>query len=106
MQQNQAMALNPSVEKQATACEPRVGDWIATFTGRQAYPMDLRPSEITIEDIAHSLSMQCRYTGHCLRFYSVAEHSVLMARWWPGRPSTSAQSSPTPSAALRTGRVK
>lgn len=81
MQQNQAMALNPSVEKQATACEPRVGDWIATFTGRQAYPMDLRPSEITIEDIAHSLSMQCRYTGHCLRFYSVAEHSVLMARW-------------------------
>lgn len=58
----------------------RIGDWIQTFTGLQAYPMDLRPSEIKIEDIAHSLAMQCRYTGHCRRFYSVAEHSVLMAR--------------------------
>lgn len=59
---------------------PRLGDWIQVYSGQQAYPMDLRPSEIHIEDIAHSLSMQCRYTGHCLNFYSVAEHSVLMAR--------------------------
>jgi len=63
----------------------RIGGWIQTFTGRQAYPMDLRADEIHIEDIAHSLAMQCRYTGHCLRFYSVAEHSVLMARWIRGR---------------------
>lgn len=33
-----------------------------------------------LEDIAHSLSMQCRYTGHVKRFYSVAEHCVLMSR--------------------------
>lgn len=59
---------------------PRIGDWIQTYTGRAVYPMDMRPEDICIEDIAHALSMQCRYSGHCLRFYSVAEHSVLIAR--------------------------
>lgn len=59
----------------------RKGDWIQTFTGRQMWPMDPRADEIHIEDIAHSLSMQCRYAGHCRRFYSVAEHSVLLARY-------------------------
>jgi uncharacterized protein len=61
--------------------QPRIGGWMQTYSGRAVYPMDLRPDEIHIEDIAHSLAMQCRYNGHCLRFYSVAEHSVLIARW-------------------------
>lgn len=58
----------------------RSGDWMQTATGRQFWPLDPRPSEICIEDIAHSLSMMCRYGGRCHRFYSVAEHSVLMSR--------------------------
>lgn len=68
----------------------RSGDWLQTFTGRQFFPMDPRPDEVFIEDIAHSLSMQCRYAGHCLRFYSVAEHSVLLTRYFrqKGAPLT------------------
>jgi hypothetical protein len=56
------------------------GDWMQTVTGRQFWPMDPRSHEVFIEDIAHGLSMICRFGGHCRRFYSVAEHSVLIAR--------------------------
>lgn len=59
----------------------RHGDWMQTWSARKFWPLDPRSEEVFIEDIAHSLSMQCRYAGHCRRFYSVAEHSVLMARW-------------------------
>ncbi|PTV72329.1 hypothetical protein DBL06_21300 [Agrobacterium pusense] len=59
---------------------PRIGSFMQTYTGRQYWPCDPRPHEVFIEDIAHSLSLQCRYAGHCLQYYSVAEHSVLIAR--------------------------
>jgi hypothetical protein len=61
----------------------RIGDWMQTFTGRQFFPLDPRADEIDIRDIAHGLAMVCRYNGHCLRFYSVAEHSVLISRRVP-----------------------
>jgi len=53
--------------------------FITTFTGR-FYPFSPLASEVNIYDIARALSMQCRYSGHGARFYSVAEHSVLVAR--------------------------
>jgi hypothetical protein len=52
-------------------------DWIQTYTGIQFYPLDPKIESINIEDIAHSLSMLCRFTGHCREFYSVAQHCVL-----------------------------
>lgn len=61
----------------------RRGGWIQTFTGVHFYPLDPRPCEILIEDIAHALSMQCRYSGHVNRFYSVAEHSIRVAELVP-----------------------
>lgn len=54
----------------------RKGDWIQVSRGSIFYPLDPRPEEVNIEDIAHALAMRCRYAGHCLKFYSVAEHSV------------------------------
>jgi uncharacterized protein len=61
----------------------RQGDWMQTFTGVQFWPLDPLPSEINIEDIAHSLANQCRFAGHVQRFYSVAQHSVLVSRIVP-----------------------
>jgi hypothetical protein len=60
--------------------EPRTdANWIQTYTGRQFWPLNPKPEEIFIEDIAHALSLVCRYTGHCREFYSVAEHSVRVS---------------------------
>jgi len=58
----------------------RNGAWIQTVTGKQFWPMDARPEEVDIEDIAHALSMLCRFNGHCKQFYSVAEHSVHVSK--------------------------
>lgn len=63
----------------------RRGDYIQTFTGRKAYPLDLRPEEVCIEDIAQSLSNLCRFTGHSSDFYSVGQHSVLVSQFGSGR---------------------
>lgn len=55
------------------------GEWMQTYTGRRFYPADPRPDEVEPEDIAHALSLLCRYGGHVDRFYSVAEHCVLLS---------------------------
>lgn len=58
----------------------RTGGWIQTYTGRQFWPLDPNVEDVDIVDIAHSLSMTCRYGGHVHQFYSVAEHCVLMSK--------------------------
>jgi hypothetical protein len=57
--------------------------WIATFTGRKFWPCDPQPEDICIEDVAHALSMLCRYTGHVREFYSVAQHSYMVSQIVP-----------------------
>lgn len=53
---------------------------IITSTGRYVSPLNMTLDMLDIEDIAHSLSNQCRWGGHCNSYYSVAEHSVLVSR--------------------------
>jgi 5'-deoxynucleotidase YfbR-like HD superfamily hydrolase len=53
--------------------------WIQVATGRRFWPLAPRPEDIDFRDIAHALSMQCRFSGHSRAFYSVAQHSVLVS---------------------------
>lgn len=65
----------------------RVGNWMLTYSGKKFYPLDPHADEICIEDIAHALSMICRYNGHSRKFYSVAEHCTIMSLdGFPGDP--------------------
>jgi uncharacterized protein len=54
---------------------------IETYTGKFLDLLDPKPEEIDIRDIAHSLSMQCRFTGHTRSYYSVAEHCVRCSEY-------------------------
>jgi uncharacterized protein len=54
--------------------------WIQTFTNRKFHILAPQPEEICIEDIAHALALQCRFTGHVKWHYSVAQHSVYASQ--------------------------
>ncbi len=54
-------------------------DFIETHSGRRFRPLEPDAGSIVIEDIAHALSQQCRFSGHTVVPYSVAEHSVRVA---------------------------
>ena len=58
----------------------KTGNWITTMSGTKWFITDPSPEDVRIGDIAHALSLICRYSGHCREFYSVAEHSLRMAR--------------------------
>ncbi len=57
--------------------------WIETASGFRFYPLRPDPADICIEDIAHALSNQCRFSGHVREFYSVAQHSILVSGLCP-----------------------
>lgn len=52
---------------------------IRTYSGQDIDLRNLDVEKVKLVDIAHSLSMQCRFSGHTRHFYSVAQHSVLVS---------------------------
>lgn len=50
--------------------------YIRTFSGVNFYPMSPDRAGVSIIDIAHNLSHQCRWAGATRVFYSVALHSL------------------------------
>jgi len=59
----------------------QTGRYFESASGQKIYPEEPEFMHIDIADIASSLAKQCRYNGHCSRFYSVAEHSFHVATW-------------------------
>lgn len=59
--------------------DPMPNDTIKTFSGQRWSLLSPKPGLVRIEDIAHSLGNLCRFNGHTARFYSVAQHAVLVA---------------------------
>lgn len=55
------------------------GAALQTSTGKMFFPLTPAVEDICIRDIARSLAMQCRFNGHVMFPYSVAQHSVIMS---------------------------
>ena len=54
---------------------------VETSQGRAFEYQDLVSNRYDIKEIAAALSKQCRYNGHTSRFYSVAEHCIILANY-------------------------
>lgn len=48
-------------------------------------PFNLKPEDIDIKDIAHHLARICQWNGGVNGFYSVAEHSIAVAKDLPDK---------------------
>lgn len=58
--------------------------WIQTLGGRKLEPLALTVEMVgPIEEIAHSLARECRFTRQCPEFYSVAQHCCFGADHLP-----------------------
>lgn len=56
---------------------------LGTYTGHTLDVVAPLPEDIYIIDIAHHLAYQCRYGGATRKFYSVAEHCVIVSEHAP-----------------------
>jgi hypothetical protein len=56
--------------------------WIQTLTNRKLEPLNLKPEQVgPIEEIAHALSGNFRFTRQTRERYNVAQHCVLGSRF-------------------------
>ena len=59
--------------------------WITTYTGKKFPVKQPAVFDMNLIDIAHGLSLACRFGGQIREFYSVAQHSVLVASLLPAK---------------------
>ena len=73
--------------------------WMLTITGSKFELCNPQAASVSTLDIAHSLALTNRFTGHTSRPYSVAEHSLLV------QEIMCREFGPLPPAALLAGLV-
>jgi len=73
-------------EEPGVRLEPRLyqveDGWMELYDGKQFYfrrTAEQMVEMLELDNIAHALANCCRYGGHTRQFYSVAEHSRIMA---------------------------
>lgn len=54
-------------------------NWILTNSARPFDLLNPLAENVITTDLAHALSLVCRFNGHCAWHYSVAQHSLLVA---------------------------
>lgn len=79
------MDYDVSSQRSLVAGGERFGAGQRTASGITFWPLDPRPEEIRMDDIAHHLARLCRWGGAVRTYYSVAEHSILLARHFERR---------------------
>jgi hypothetical protein len=67
------------VEPLVSERRPLGTGYIQTFSGKPFWPLAPDPDDVRIEDIAHALSLLCRFTGHVRELYTVGDHSLRVA---------------------------
>ena len=66
-------------QKALTEMKRSKNQWFPLGSGRIFDFSAPRPEMIDVYDIAWSLAKLCRFNGHCRAFYSVAQHSCVVA---------------------------
>lgn len=61
-----------------TKNDPRV--WMLSKSGKELDLENPKVEDVDWNDIGEALAKTCRYGGHCRGFYSVARHSINVAR--------------------------
>lgn len=54
-------------------------DSMLSTVSRWFNPLDLKPADVVLPDLALALAHTCRFSGHVERFYSVAQHSIAVS---------------------------
>jgi hypothetical protein len=78
--------LDEAFARYATDTAYTSAPFIETYTGRAFWPLEPKVEDVTIIDIAHHLSNQCRYSGATENFYCpVMDEKILTAdlKWVP-----------------------
>ena len=58
--------------------------WMQTFTGRAFPVLEPTAADVSVVDIAYGLAFQSRFNGHTRRYYSIAQHCVLVSEIFEG----------------------